>query len=118
MRISKRLTRKQAIIACKELWNNIDARGESKKNYLWEHHTKYRYDCPLCEWVMQGKVLGTMPENYNPVTKQYSKVIHCLEWKRVCPLVTQFNDVCNHLGYDDYSLNTEFIKVIKNLKVE
>ena len=69
-----KITKKQAIKECKELWKRIYESGLQKHRYMETHeHTS----CPLCEYVMQFSYLTC----------------------RHCPLITKFNKGCVELNY-------------------
>lgn len=94
------LTKKQAIKECKELWEEIEASGLSKGEFLYStkegrrwRHKNYSCDCPPCHF-----------------DKQFND--DCTH----CPLVTKYGKDCYGLGYCGKELHSlSFIEAIRNL---
>lgn len=113
--MTTKLTRKQAIVTCKELWEDIKTSGLSKVDYFDTHKElrgKWNCNCPLCEWTDKGKakIGGTL----------------CPRTTRVCPLIKQYHSTCYALGFADKNgeeladqiPSKKWLKVIEELKEE
>lgn len=91
-------TEKPAIVDCQKLWDEIEASGLSKWDFLLSPQgkkwlNKYLEDCPLCEYA-----------------KQF--VDPCLH----CPLTKKYGDGCAHLGYSTYEISSkEWFDAIRKL---
>ena len=113
----KKLTRKQAVRECKDFWTKIKEDGGSKVHYLHTHDVNYgACNCPLCQWVREGKFLGTTSDVWNKKVAKIDSTIYCVEYKRICPLVEQYGMVCLYLGYSEYSVYDRWLNYIMNLK--
>ena len=94
------LSEKQAISECKKLWNEIEASGLSKFDFLASPEGKvwkdknYRADCPLCGYARSFNSTQCSP----------------------CPLIQKYGRGCFALGYRISLLaNKEWLEAIRGL---
>ena len=95
------ITKRKSISECNKLWKEIEESELPKYGFLdssegekWRNKG-YQSNCPLCEYV--------------------DAIRSC----HMCPLVTQYNKLCEGLGFLDYGhvLSTpEWFKAIRGLK--
>ncbi len=93
----ERLSKKQAIAECRQLWKEIEESGLGKSKFLYETDRgkawlkkDYQGNCPLCE---------------------YTNDCH------TCPLMTKYGKECRELGFTVGSNSTEprFFEAIRGL---
>jgi len=96
------MNRLLAIYQCKRIWKDIEASGLNKFRFLetsagskWCRKS-YINNCPLCEYVKPS----------------YSGNVGCIE---KCPLMKQYGEDCNELGYH-YDNPCHFIIKVRELK--
>jgi len=111
------LTEKQAIQECQDLWDDIKKSRKSKNGYLTRHpelHDRWECDCPLCEWVEQGK--DTERELEKLVV--YGR-LWCSDKRRVCSLIKQYGKNCKTLGYtENRPPSAKWMKSVRGLEVK
>lgn len=100
----KKMTKKQAIKDCKELWKAIEKSGLSKSDFLRSEEGEVYDDrnyfggCPLCEYTRVRD-----PENFPSCS--------------TCPLVTKYSKRCDQLGYTiiGSTASEEFFAAVRGL---
>lgn len=99
-----RITEAEAKRSVKEIWGGLSP-GEKKPV-----GTKYAYDCPLCEWVVEG---GWGFETGQTVDVE----LRCTAFQRICPLIKKYGKSCVQLGYgeDTKSGSQAFIDAVMGL---
>ena len=99
-----KLTKKKAIEECKKLWEEIEASGLSKNDFLdktdggkiWKDKD-YDCDCPLCQYSIDVHIgMG----------------LRCLK----CPLCEKYEKTCFELGFElDVRHKPIFIEAVRGL---
>ena len=94
-----KLTKKKAIEECKKLWEEIEASGLSKDDFLRTTGGEYWIDkeyfsnCPLCQH-----------------DSDFGK-----DTCSACPLVKKYRKKCSKLGFHANCHSTEFIEAVRGL---
>ena len=96
------MNRAEAVKLCKKFWVNIEESGVTKADYA--------DDCPLCQWVSEGKGYG----RGNAVE---GNILWCRGTRRVCPLIKQYHMTCIQLGFEYNKLSPQaWFDAIEGLK--
>jgi hypothetical protein len=104
-------TRKQAIIYCKEMWEQMEDGQITKKDWLAMYAplgTNFFHNCPLCEWVSGGKP---------GIGQKKDRSLWCSKNERICPLIKQYHKSCDQLGFmESQRCSDEWYKAVRDLK--